>query len=151
VTIRRIGLLGTVSRAAVGLALLALGALEIHDNQIPGALGRYEIVIGLVVFPVIMVVIVSVAKRWADGPIRFTGPDGVAINCGIIVALFAIPYTREAAALFYGASLLVAAWRGLPGCEATVISNVILGRDDQIGCPIFSPIDAAERHPGPEG
>jgi hypothetical protein len=41
-------------------------------------------------------------------------------------------------------TLLVAAWRGQPGCEATVLSNLILRRDDQIGCPTFSPIDAAE-------
>jgi hypothetical protein len=25
-----------------------------------------------------------------------------------------------------------------------VVSNVILGRDDQLGCPVFSPIDEAE-------
>jgi hypothetical protein len=54
------------------------------------------------------------------------------------------PYTSGGAVLFYGATLLVAAWRGQPGCEATVVSNLILGRDDQIGCPTFSPIDAAE-------
>jgi hypothetical protein len=25
-----------------------------------------------------------------------------------------------------------------------VVSNVILGRDEQLGCPVFSPIDEAE-------
>jgi hypothetical protein len=38
----------------------------------------------------------------------------------------------------------VAAWRAQPGCEATVLSNWILRRDDQIGCPCFTPIDEAE-------
>ena len=42
----------------------------------------------------------------------------------------------------------MAAWRAQPGCEATVLSNLILSRDDQIGCPAFTPIDALEaRHP----
>ncbi|MGH3062026.1 MAG: hypothetical protein ACRDNA_11520, partial [Gaiellaceae bacterium] len=54
------------------------------------------------------------------------------------------PYTVGGAALFYGGTLLIAAVRAQPGCEATVLSNWILGRDDQIGCPLFSPIDRAE-------
>jgi hypothetical protein len=78
------------------------------------------------------------------GPIQFTGPLAICINCLVIVALVANPYTAGGALLFYGVTLLVAAWRGQPGCEATVLSNLILRRDDQIGCPTFSPIDAAE-------
>ncbi len=58
------------------------------------------------------------------------------------------PYTTEAATLFYATTMLVAAWRGQPGCELTLVSNWILRRDDQVGCPIFWPIDALEaRHP----
>jgi hypothetical protein len=55
-----------------------------------------------------------------------------------------IPYTAGGAALFYGATLLVAAWRGQRGCESTVISNLILRRDDQVGCVFFLPADEAE-------
>jgi hypothetical protein len=40
--------------------------------------------------------------------------------------------------------LLVAAWRRKPGCEVTALSNCIRRRDDQIGCPTFSPIDELE-------
>jgi hypothetical protein len=65
----------------------------------------------------------------------------------VIVILVVNPVTGPGALLFYGVTLLIAAWRGQPGCEATVLSNLILRRDDQIGCPTFSPIDAAEaRH-----
>jgi hypothetical protein len=65
----------------------------------------------------------------------------------VIVVLVANPYTGPGAMLFYGVTLLVAAWRGQPDCEATVLSNIILQRDDQIGCPTFSPVDAWEaRH-----
>jgi hypothetical protein len=31
------------------------------------------------------------------------------------------------------------------GCELTVASNAILGRNDQLGCALFAPVDAAER------
>jgi hypothetical protein len=62
----------------------------------------------------------------------------------VIVVLLTNKYTSGAAELFYGATLLVAALRGQPGCEITVISNWILRRDDQVGCPVFSPIDGFE-------
>ena len=41
-------------------------------------------------------------------------------------------------------SMLLAALRGYGGCESLVISNWLLGRDDQLGCLVFSPIDYAE-------
>jgi len=47
--------------------------------------------------------------------------------------------------LFYGASMLLAAVRGDAGCEVLAVSNWLLGRDDQIGCLVFWPIDRAER------
>ena len=41
--------------------------------------------------------------------------------------------------------MLVAACRRQHGCELTVASNAVLGRDDQIGCALFAPVDIAER------
>jgi hypothetical protein len=46
--------------------------------------------------------------------------------------------------LFYGASMLLAAWRGYAGCEVLALSNWVLRRDDQVGCLLFSPIDSLE-------
>lgn len=43
---------------------------------------------------------------------------------------------------------LLAAWRGQPACEATIVSNLILGRTDHIGCPVLTPIDALGTHLG---
>jgi hypothetical protein len=146
---RRIGLVGTIGRVVVGLGLLGLAVINERGGSLTWGIPLHEAVLGLVVFPLVMVAIVLVARRSSAGPIRFTGPAGLLVNCVVLVALFSIPYTRGAAALFYGVSLLLAAWRGLPGCEATVLPNLLLGRDDQIGCPIFSPVDAAEaRHTG---
>jgi len=96
------------------------------------------------VLPGLTLVLGLLARRHASKPLRFTGPGGHVVNCAVIVALVANPYTGGAATLFYAAMLLVAAWRGQPGCEITVLSNWILRRDDQVGCPFFGPIDAAE-------
>jgi hypothetical protein len=58
----------------------------------------------------------------------------------------ALRFTSDAALLFYGSSMLLAALRGYAGCEVLAISNWLLRRDDQVGCVVFSPIDQLERH-----
>lgn len=140
---RRIGGIGTAARVLVGLALLALVFFEQPPGLI-GGLELHDIILGLVVLPALMVATGLLGVRYGDGPLLFTGAAGAAANCVLVIALFVIPYTTGAAALFYGVSMLVAAWRALPGCEATMASNLILRRDDQIGCCIFSPIDTRE-------
>ena len=136
---RRIGSIGTSTRllAAAGLLYLALfdgtsWGLTWYDGALALGIVTATLALGLV------------ARRYARGSLHFMGSAGVALNCAVIVALLVNRYTAGGAELFYGATLIVAAWRGQPGCEATVLSNLILGRDDQIGCPAFSPIDDAE-------
>jgi hypothetical protein len=140
-TRRGIGPVGTASRAVVGLVLvyIAGGAsgLEWHGEW-------YDTIGGLVLLPALTITLGLAARRYASGPLRLTGPLAIALNCAVIVALVANPYTGGAATLFFAATLLIGAWRGQAGCEGTVISNWILRRDDQVGCPIFSPIDEAE-------
>ena len=141
---RGIGPVGTAVRVVVGLGLLYLAG---GAQGLSWAVGWSDPVLGRVALPALTVLLGLGARRYASGPLRFTGPLGHAVNCAAIVALVANPYTGGAATLFYGATLLVAASRGQPGCEMTVLSNLILRRDDQVGCPIFSPIDAFEaRH-----
>jgi hypothetical protein len=137
---RRIGPIGTTTRllAATGLLYLAF-----FDGASWG-LEWYDAAVGLGVLPAAVIAFGLGARRYAGGPVRFTGSAGTTANCLVLVGLAVNPYTAGGAALFYGATLLVAAWRAQPGCEATVLSNSILGRDDQIGCPIFSQIDEAE-------
>jgi hypothetical protein len=138
---RRIGPVGTALRALCGLALLYIaGGADLTSWGVEW----FDPVIGLVVLPAIMVGVGLAARRYADGPLRFTGPLGVALNLVVIVALISNHYTGTAAPLFYGTTMLVAAWWGQPGCEGTVLSNLLLRRDDQLGCPIFSPIDEVE-------
>jgi hypothetical protein len=140
-TMRRIGPIGTASRALAGVALLYLA---LSDGGLSWGLRWFDVALGLGAFPAVMVGIGLAARRFAAAPVRFTGPLGLAVNVALGVALLTNQYTAGGAALFVGATLLVAAWRAQPGCELTVVSNSILRRDDQIGCPVFTPIDGAE-------
>jgi hypothetical protein len=137
---RRIGPMGTAVRIAGGLALLYLAGA----NGLSWDVQWYEPAIGLAVLPAIMLAVGLVARHRKTGPLRLTGPMWTCLNCAVIVALVVNPYTAGGALLFYGATMLVAAWRGQPGCEITAIPNVALGRDDQIGCPTLSLVDEAE-------
>ena len=143
-TRRGIGPVGTALRVVTGVGLfyLAVGPGESSGWGVEW----YEPVVGFVALPAIALLLGLAARRFAGRPVRFTGPLGVATNLMVIVALVSNPYTAGGAALFYGATLFVAAWRGQPGCEATVLPNLVLGRDDQIGCPTLSPVDAIEAH-----
>jgi hypothetical protein len=142
-TTRDIGPVGTVARVFTGLALLYIaGGATIASWGIE----THDATIGLIVLPALMIGVGLVARRYADGPIRFTGPLGIALNLAVIAALIANGYTGGGATIFYGTTLLIAAWRGQAGCEGTVISNCLLGRDDQIGCPTFTPLDELEAH-----
>ena len=41
--------------------------------------------------------------------------------------------------------MVLAALRGYAGCEVLAISNWLLRCDDQVGCVVFTPVDALER------
>ncbi|SRR6266508_901137 len=122
---RRIGPIGTTTRLLGAAALLYLA---LFDGAGWG-LEWYDAAVGLGVLPAAVIAFGLVARRSASGPVRFTGSTGTMVNCVLLAALAVNPYTAGGAALFYGTTLLVAAWRAQPGCEATVISNSILGRE----------------------
>jgi hypothetical protein len=130
---RRLGPWGTGARALVGAAMLA-GAAVI-------GIGTLDAFLGLVVFPLAIGAIVALRGRDAP-PACLTGPDGHCVNCAIGAAAFIL--LPVAALLSYGTSMLVAAIRGYAGCELFAVSNWLWRRDDQIACPVFHPVDAAE-------
>jgi hypothetical protein len=143
-TSREIGPVGTAARVVTALALFFIAGGATFSSW---SLDLDEVVIGLVALPALVVALGLVAQRSHPGPIRLTGLLGVALNLAAIVALIANDVTGpEGAVIFYGATMLLAAFRGQAGCEATVVSNLVLGRDDQIGCPMFGPIDEVEAH-----
>jgi two-component system response regulator MtrA len=57
------------------------------------------------------------------------------------------PYTAGAVALFHETPFALTALRGQAGCEAAVVSNLLLRRD-QLGCPALAP-DRHRRAPCP--
>lgn len=142
-TRRRIGPVGTSVRVVLGLVLVYLATVEegtFFDWEVEPA----EIALGLVGFPAVMVVVGLAAGFFLKRPLRLIGPGGLALNAALIFVLLIGHQTHDAALFFYGVSFPLAAWRGVPGCEMTVLSNLILGRDDQIGCPVLAPVDALE-------
>ncbi len=134
---RMIGRWGTVARLAVGVALLVAAYFAGMRWQ--------DAALGVIGFPALVLVLLAFRGR-APAPLRLLGTTGHALNCGTIVLAFVV--SAPAAFLFYGASMLFAAWRGYGGCEVFALSNMLMRRDDQIACPIFSPIDAAEGRSG---
>ena len=132
-----IGPAGRLARAGVGLTLIGL-ALFWRDPDWQDA------VLGLLIAPALVLGALSWRARRSPEPLEAIGPVGHAVNLAIVIPLFALPATAGAAFLFYGASMLLAAARRNGGCEVTAFSNTALGRDDQVGCALFAPVDLAE-------
>lgn len=149
---RAIGTWGAAARVAVGAAMLG-SVLYGH-----AARGWHPMawLLGLVVFPGLVVAAAWWRARHQPAPLRAVGPLGHAANAAVFLALYLtwwyappVDVLSDAALLFYGVSMLVAAARGYAGCEILAVSNWLLRRDDQIGCAPFGPIDAWEtRHTG---
>jgi hypothetical protein len=136
-TTRRIGPWGTGARFVAGAAMVT-AAIVIGVDTL-------DALLGLLVFPLAVSALVALRGRNAS-PLRLTGPEGHCLNCAMIVAAFVV--VPVAALLFYGTSMLVAAERGYGGCELFALSNWLWRRDDQIACPVFHPVDAAEARVG---
>ena len=130
---RRLGPVGTVARFGVGAALVAAALLI-------GA-GRLDALVGLVVANLVAVVVLSLRGRHAP-PLQAIGPTAHCLNCVAGVAFFIV--LPLAAMLFYGSAMIIAAVAGAPGCEISVVSNLLRGRHDEIGCPVFGPFDARD-------
>ena len=137
---RAIGPVGTLGRVLLGLVFLG-GTVVAGTN---GGLQLHEVALGLIAAPVAMLGWQLIRLRWTTERVDATGPVGFALNLAIGAPFFMAEPTRDAALLFYGGSMLLAAARGYAGCEILAISNWILRRDDQLGCVVFSPIDAVE-------
>jgi hypothetical protein len=142
---RAIGLFGTLARLVVGGWMLTGVAAAFSLDE------WYEPVLGLIVFPVIVMLGQWLRLRYTSTPLRATGPVGHLVNVAIFLVLYLTPqyfpplaFTSDAAVYFYGASMLLAAVRGYAGCEVLAVSNWLLRRDDQVGCVVFLPVDAVE-------
>ena len=135
---RVIGRAGTVARAVIGLVFLAL-AVTVYRADLR------DLVRGVIVLPTAATLLLALRGRDAP-PIRF-GAAGHLVTIVIILVLSFV-FAGEVLLLFYGSMMLVAAVSGSGGCEVTAVSNWLRGRDDQLGCPLFAPLDALDRASG---
>lgn len=133
---RAIGVVGTIGRIIFGGFFLYTAWLY--------SIGAFDLVLGIIVFPAVLLFGQWLRLRYTQTPLNVTGPIGFIVNFCIGITLFLIPITRVATLIFYGVSLLLAGIRGYAGCEVLAVSNWLLRRDDQVGCVVFSPIDAVE-------
>lgn len=137
VTETRIGPVGACARIAVGLVFVA-AALWWRDPR------WADIIVGLVLLPAVAVGLLNWRARRHPHRLEAISPRAHCLNVVLFMPLFFIPATAGGALLFYGVSMFVAALRRSGGCEVTAIANAVLHREDQVGCVLFGPLDAAE-------
>ena len=137
----RIGTAGRIARLAGGSTLIALEIFWRDPRW-------WDPILGLIVAPALTVVIALLWSRRHPSYLRATGPIGHLVNLAIFVPALVLPATAGAAFLFYGGSMVIAAATASGGCEVTAVSNLLLRRDDQVGCALFLPVDAAARAVG---
>jgi uncharacterized membrane protein YozB (DUF420 family) len=153
---RQIGTIGTVARVLIGFLMLLYGItggrIEAMHGTFQTGFDPLSVAIGVLAFPAVLLAWQWLRARTAKPRYEATGPLATAINIAVFIALVLTPmyspplsFISNAALVFYGASMLLAAARGYGGCEVLAISNWILRRDDQIGCLVLSPIDDYER------
>lgn len=148
---RAIGRWGTTARLIVGLLLIG----DVAYGHWARGFHPAAWALGLIGFPAILLAAQWLRTRRGRPPLRATGPAGHAVNAAVFLVLYLTPwyapalsFTSDAALIFYGASMLLAAARGYAGCEVLAISNSLLRRHDQVGCLIFSALDRLEQRPG---
>ena len=147
---RAIGPVGTITRIIAGPFLIYFGfnsPLEdiAQVTDITFFSGYWDdLFIGIIGLPLAMVLLQLTWDRIKNKPLKATGQFGFTLNIVITILLFFTPL-HHAMWFYLGFSLIVAAARGYAGCEVMAISNWLTGRNDQVGCVIFSPIDAIEK------
>jgi hypothetical protein len=140
---RKIGLFGTIARIAVGALLVG----SVAQGHLARGFHLSAWILGLVGFPALLVGLQWLRARRTPTRLEATGPVGHVLNLAVFLALYLLEPTSDATLVFYGASMWISALRGYAGCEVLAVSNWLLGRDDQVGCALFWPIDQLEHHP----
>jgi hypothetical protein len=125
---------GSGARVVVGATLLVLAVVSWEA-------GWLDLLIGLVALPVLATLLMQL-RRGSAPPLRLGAAGHLVTLAHVAVTVAIVP---EAAALFYGSMALVAGLHGNRGCEITAVANMLRGRDDQIGCPLFEPFDVLDR------
>jgi hypothetical protein len=139
---RRIGPLGTTARIVIGTLLLG----SVVQGHLARGFHLSAWVLGLVGFPAVLVGLQWLWARRTPTRLEATGSVAHTLNVAVFVVLYVLEPTSDAALIFYGVSMWLAALCGYAGCEVLAVSNWLLHRDDQVGCALFWPVDQLERH-----
>ena len=140
---------GRVLRILLGLVLMVYVAPVYFRVPARITMGSSLLVLGLI--GVYILIHIFVSRR--IGPF---GPGfGAVVANGLLVALYIVGSSRLpilgrgegqlAAATFLGISLVIAGVRSAPGCELMAIPDVLLGKNTELACLLFSPLDRLER------
>lgn len=145
---RQIGPIGTIARAAVGLAAITLAIAQ--------GVGIWDVAAALVGLPLLASglywLVVAAYGRGQVGqsvstPTR-TWRVSVVVLILVIGVATAITYVTPVDAgaiwLFFGTSLILVAARGDAGCEVLAVANALAGRRQSTGCIAFAPVDSIE-------
>jgi len=138
---RHIGALGTIARLALGGYL----AGSVIYGHIVRGFHLLPWVEGLIIFPAVVLLWHWLRIRRNPSEFKNISMPAIIFNFGLFWLFYFITVTSDMALIFYGTSILLAGVRGYSGCEILAISNVILRRDDQIGCAVFTPLDLLEQ------
>jgi hypothetical protein len=144
---RAIGPAGTVARILLGGYMVG----SVIEAEVVHGFTPLMWALGVIAFPGVLLAAQWAWARRGGRQLHATGPIAHLVTLGAFVALTLIPeynrtidVTGDAAVIFLGTSMLLAAARGYAGCEVLAISNWLLRRDDQVGCIVFAPVDFAE-------
>ncbi len=139
---RKIGTLGTNEM----IDFFSLIMASVNNSHLARGFHLSAWALGLVGFPAVLVGLQWLRARRTATRLEATGPVAHAVNLAVFLALYLAEPTCDAALIFYGASMWLAALRGYAGCEVLAASNWLLGRNDQVGCALFWPVDQLEHH-----
>jgi hypothetical protein len=145
---RAIGPAGTLARAALGATLLA----SVIAGQAARGWHPDTWLLGLIGLPSIPLLLLWLRARRRPSRLVALGPLGHLLTLLAFLSLYltfwyapALRVTSDAALIFFGGSLVLAALRGDGGCEVLSATNWLLRRDDRLGCILFAPLDRLER------
>jgi hypothetical protein len=126
-------------RVALGLGLLAMAGPPVMDAPLNRQLQIAAVFIALIGLYTAVHLAVSRYFGWLHpwlGAVVAAVPAVLVFLTGDIYAAGVV--------LFIGASLLLMAATGQPGCEVLAFPALILGRRTHLACLLFSPIDWIE-------
>jgi len=141
--------MGRALRVMLGLVLIVYTVPVYFRVPIRLAVGAWLLVLGLIGIYSLIHIVVS-RRIVAFGPFL-----GAIVANGLLVALYVAGASglpifghgkgQLAAVIFLGVSLVVAGVRAAPGCELMAIPGIFFGKQAELACLIFSPLDKLER------